>query len=691
MAFLAPLFLFGALAIGAPILFHLIRRHTKEVVPFSSLMFLRPTPPRVHRRSTLENLWLLLLRCLALILIALCFARPFIKRQDVIGATQDPSRRTVLLVDVSGSMQRPDLWSAAVTKTQQLVEAAGPTDQMALFAFDRSPSALVGFDEWARTAEPQRAELVRARLATVKPGHGVTSLGAAMLQGLELLEEIAPVPGLQREIVVVSDLQDGSKLDGLQGRTWPADLKVRLETIAAPEQVNGSVAWITGGGDVEPSAADEKLLLRVSNSPRSTREQFKLQRTASSGVVAATSDAYVPAGQSRLVRLPPVVETDTAGESITLTGDEVPFDNQLFVLPRKVVRFPVLFRGNETAENPAQSVFYMQRAFATMRRQEIVLQIQSGDAVPSPADLLKAEMFVLGDGVTREVVESARQFAERGRTVIFPLTSAASGAVLQPLLGAAVPTTEAELRNYALLAQIQFQHPFFAPFADPRFSDFAKIHFWKHRVLDLTAVNGANVLAQFDSGAPAVVQVPIGKGSAVIFASSWRPVDSQLALSTKFVPLLNSILEQSNRLPESRVQYLVGDEVQVSVDQGPVSVRKPDGTEVPVTDGRFAGTDQPGIYNIAGSDVRFAVNLHPEESRLAPLPHDRLTSLGVPLLAPGDASAGADAAKFDPEAQAMELESRQKLWRWLLAAAFVILLVETWLAGRLARPAPAQA
>ena len=65
MAFLAPLFLLGALAIGAPILFHLIRRHTKDVVPFSSLMFLRPSPPRVHRRSRLENLWLLLLRCLA--------------------------------------------------------------------------------------------------------------------------------------------------------------------------------------------------------------------------------------------------------------------------------------------------------------------------------------------------------------------------------------------------------------------------------------------------------------------------------------------------------------------------------------------------------------------------------------------------------------------------------------------------
>ena len=63
MTFLAPLFLLGALAIIGPVLFHLIRRTTREVTPFSTLMFLTPSPPRITKRSRLENLWLLLLRC----------------------------------------------------------------------------------------------------------------------------------------------------------------------------------------------------------------------------------------------------------------------------------------------------------------------------------------------------------------------------------------------------------------------------------------------------------------------------------------------------------------------------------------------------------------------------------------------------------------------------------------------------
>ena len=66
MSFLAPLFVLGALAIAAPILFHLIRRTSKEKIPFSSLMFLQPTPPRVTKKSRLENILLLLLRCAVL-------------------------------------------------------------------------------------------------------------------------------------------------------------------------------------------------------------------------------------------------------------------------------------------------------------------------------------------------------------------------------------------------------------------------------------------------------------------------------------------------------------------------------------------------------------------------------------------------------------------------------------------------
>ena len=77
MGLLAPLYIAGMVAIALPILFHLIRRTPEGRQAFSSLMFLQPSPPRITKRSRLQNILLLILRALALALLALAFARPF--------------------------------------------------------------------------------------------------------------------------------------------------------------------------------------------------------------------------------------------------------------------------------------------------------------------------------------------------------------------------------------------------------------------------------------------------------------------------------------------------------------------------------------------------------------------------------------------------------------------------------------
>src|SRR5439155_23031817 len=66
---------------------------------------------------------------------------------------------------------------------------------------------------------------------------------------------------------------------------------------------------------------------------------------------------------------------------------------------------------------------------------------------------------------------------------------------------------------------------------------------------------------QFDGGDPAILEVPVGKGRVIVLASGWRTEDSQLALSTKFVPLLYSLLDQSGAATPSPGQYYVGDVV----------------------------------------------------------------------------------------------------------------------------------
>src|SRR5438034_4548362 len=149
MSFLTPLFLLGALAVALPVIFHLIRRTSREKTLFSSLMFLMPTPPRVTRRSRLENIFLLILRCVVLCLLALGFARPFIQRPVQADPKSGAAKKILILIDTSASMRRDNLWPEARAKATEIVRQASPIDQLALFTFDRQVNRLIDFEQWS--------------------------------------------------------------------------------------------------------------------------------------------------------------------------------------------------------------------------------------------------------------------------------------------------------------------------------------------------------------------------------------------------------------------------------------------------------------------------------------------------------------------------------------------------------------
>lgn len=683
MAFLAPLFLLGAAGIALPVIFHLLRRRPRERTPFSSLMFLEPTPPRVSKRSRLENLWLLLLRCAVIGLLALGFARPFLPQQTAtsLAAAARQPRRTVLLVDTSASMRREDLWAQARARAAALLREAAPGDEWALLTFDRQPRTLLSFEQWREAGPGSRSAAALQRLEAASPGWAGTRLGPALLHAAELLE--APGAGDQgpREIIVLTDAQEGTRMDGLQGHPWPRGLAVRIEALKVRQGANASVQWLAGD---EEAAAPEGPRLRVANSPENRTEHLTLQWD---GAPAGTTLALnLPAGQSRVVRAsaPP-----SDGARMVLTGDDTPFDNTLFILAPQPQPVPVLYLGNDANEDPAGSFYYLLRAFRKTPARQVDLRAVRGHA-PAPASQFReAQLAVLGEGIDESALDGLRQFVREGKTLLAPLGSPAAAALLGRLIESTQFTAqEAALRDYAMLGEIDFQHPILEPFADPRYSDFTKIHFWKYRRVDPAQLPGSRVLARFDNRDPALLEVPFGQGRVLILASTWRPADSQLALSTKFVPLLLSLLDQSSQLPPRKAQYFAGDDIPLPPGRGPFTVRTPGGREVAAEPGSvFHDTAEPGIYLVSPIGLRLAVNLSPEESQLAPLAPDRLAGLGLPL-APAGISAGAPAigAGKDPaRAQAQELENRQKLWRWGVAAALAVLLVETLLAARLSR------
>ena len=114
MAFLAPLFLIGLLALAVPVVIHMIQRERKEVVEFPSLMFVRRIPFHSFRRQRIRHWLLLLMRCAALILLIAAFARPFFKA-PALAAVTTGAREVVILLDRSYSMAYADRWDRAKT------------------------------------------------------------------------------------------------------------------------------------------------------------------------------------------------------------------------------------------------------------------------------------------------------------------------------------------------------------------------------------------------------------------------------------------------------------------------------------------------------------------------------------------------------------------------------------------------
>jgi hypothetical protein len=159
-------------------------------------------------------------------------------------------------------------------------------------------------------------------------------------------------------------------------------------------------------------------------------------------------------------------------------------------------------------------------------------------------------------------------------------------------------------------------------------------------------------VARFDNNAPALLSVPMGKGRLVILLSGWQPRDSQLALSSKFVPLLYGMLGEAGVSLEQPAQFVVGDALPEGVAEKPGFVK--------TKDGRTLG-----------------VNLPPEESRINPMDLGKLVSLGVKM------KSETILPVKDQERLANEdLEAKQQYWLIALALLLAVLGVETWLAGR---------
>lgn len=684
MSLLAPLYFLGLAAVSLPILFHLIRRTPRGRQQFSSLMFLSPSPPRLTRRSRIENWLLLLLRAAALILLAMAFARPFLRQVANLSLDGVRGRRVAILLDTSASMQRDGVWRQAIAKLEGTLDKLDLADEVALFTFDGEVNAIVPFAEQTTLHLERRThEVVREKLTELAPTWRESDLGTALVTVAEELtlatDEANSLAASQ--IIVISDMQQGADLKAVQGYEWPEEVRVAIGKIEPADPSNGTLSLLRTDDEAE---SIDTVRVRVANSSDSSVDQYYVGWAVPTDPNAKTVPIYVPAGQSRVVQLPQPLGQQ-ASDRLVLTGDQALFDNTFYVVPQVQDEVELVYIGNDKQDDPAGLQYYLQLALAETPQRKVHFATQAAD------ELLTA----LTGGVRLAFVTSA--LTETGFSQLNAYVNAGGSALLVPTNAEASSALAANFDeidyipsetgtrdgDYRMLVDIDFSHPLFKPFATPRYSDFTKIHFWNHQRFELISEHTATVLANFDNGDPAFWQYRIGSGKLYVLASGWHPDDSQLALSTKFVPLLNTMLDQAAGSPVEMPSFVVGDPVPLPDDAKSYSVTKPDGAKIELDDEEawFRATDQPGIYEIQGGTVpvRFAVNLMARETDTAAMDLELLTELGIQL---GEHNTREEESDRQRQLRDIELESQQQLWRWLIVVVLGVLGLETWLAGR---------
>ncbi|MDA1016636.1 MAG: BatA domain-containing protein [Planctomycetota bacterium] len=701
MTFLTPWFIAGLAAVSLPILFHMIRRTPRGRMPFSTLMFLEPSPPRITSRSKLNHWLLLLLRATALCLLVLAFGRPYWRQMLETSDAADTGRRIALVIDTSASMQRADLWERAIIDAKRRVDELGPHDRLAVYAFDRRLRRVFGFDDWKRVAAVARTEILHECLDELKPSWAKTDLGQALVEVSENLdgltvEESQTADTAPREIVVISDMQAGSTLAALRGYVWPERVKVRLARIEPSDTTNAGIQLV-GFHKQNAFQQDAHVRTRIANAADSTSESFRLAWLDADGraIPDAEFEVYVAPGESRIVRAPTVPEGRTSTR-LRLSGDAHEFDNTAHIPSAVQRQLNVAYLGGEWRDEIDSIEFLAEFVFPEHRYRRIHVLPHTPDAPAISAGTGDVSLALVTRGLDASEGAMLNQFVRAGGTVVFAPSTAEHFSTIAPVLGNKLVTvTEAVVTGYAMLASINFEHPLLAPFAEAKFTDFTAIHVWNHREFNVDQIGDCEVLARFDDGQPAIVEKRVGDGRVILMTTSWHTEDSQLAQSSKLSPLLNVILEHDAGAQPTE-SYAIGDVVplgQWNSGKGKTEIRLPSEKSITLDSGahEFTQTSTPGLYSMdtdaRASSIRFVVNLDADESNTSPLPREELEALGVSV-SPDNGTAtalnSAELTEHERQMQGRELEEQQKFWRWLILAALVFLMAETWLSKRIA-------
>ncbi|MGE5195281.1 MAG: BatA domain-containing protein [Deltaproteobacteria bacterium] len=721
-SFASPALLWGLALGAAPVIIHLLNKRKYRETSWAAMRFLLEAVRKNSRRMRIEHLILLAVRTLILMLLVMALAEPVGRRLGAFFQPRQPTHR-IIVIDASLSMglaaREETLFARAKDAARAIVEQGRPGDVFNLVRLSNIPPAVIVADG-AYVPGRMIEEIEQMPLP-----HGVGDVAACLAKIEELLKLAPEVP--RKEVVIISDFQRTTWAAG------PAEDVSRVRALLKRFDEAGNLVLVdlgqTDAANVAVTSLEALDTFVTTARPaafRASVRNYGPERVTGRVLEILVDDRPV---DQRAVDLNPGGEKvedfsipfSQGGEHrvlVRVQKDALPLDDQRWLAVPVKDRIRVLCVNGGSSQSAAGSA-----------TEFLELALAPAGVGPAPAPGLPRrgliEPTVISEGELQGFDLAAydcvflcnvRLFTDREAQTLETYLTAGGGVVW--CLG-----DQVSLENYNQILYRQgtgslpaklvdrvgdadkresvyafdpgdFSHPLVSAFQGNPDAGLESTQAYVYVKATLPPQGASRTALAFDTGDPAIVERPFGRGRSLLVTTSVDDLWGPWPLWPSFLPLVHEIVEFAVSGRWGERQRLVGEPLTeifpaTAVDAD-VAVGRPDGeTQVArvVPQDAFnqlvyENTNEAGVYEInfaqpvARSEL-FVVNVDPRESNLAKFAQEEITEELLPGTGFTYLTAWPDEETAPPETSAAH---QGGLTRWLLYVVLYLMFTEQMLA-----------
>ena len=375
-AFITPgLVTAGAAAMAAPILIHLLARRRFKRIRWAAMDFLIDAERRNRRRIRMEEWILLALRCLAVFLIGMVVARPFINPASfasALGGSRHSERVLVLDDSFSTSYESADgitfaRAKLAARKLLEMIREESPDDSVTILRMSAVDKPVVS----GAFLDSAHFEQLLARLEGLSPSQRSIDIPSVFEGIVDVLQREEGM--LSAVVYVISDFQrvdwiatrdregpgattedtGSTAADPLLG--WAGDdrgLRVLFVNVGDENASNSALIGLTLKGGRMVAGTAGTLRAEVANYSSRSLDQLELHLSVGDRLQESEEIPALDERQTVSVELEAqFLRTGDAGVRIDLPPDALPLDNARFLAADVVGAVRILIVNGEPSDD----------------------------------------------------------------------------------------------------------------------------------------------------------------------------------------------------------------------------------------------------------------------------------------------------------------------------------------------------